>query len=67
MALGKMNALPEESIYVGDSYEDDILGAMKTGILPVLIDRCEKYSEADCIKIRNLNELIEILENHKNV
>ena len=38
-ALRKANALPEEAIHVGDTYEEDFVGADRLGIKALLLDR----------------------------
>jgi len=35
-------------LYVGNEYRADVLGARAEGLIPVLIDRCGRYSQADC-------------------
>lgn len=49
--------------YVGDDYELDVVSARGAGLIPVLIDRSNQYPEAaDCIKIRKLTDLKEIIK-----
>jgi len=57
-ALKKAQVKPEESIYVGDQYHLDIVGARGVGIKAVLIDR-NNYSPdiTDCPRIRSLTEI----------
>jgi HAD superfamily hydrolase (TIGR01662 family) len=38
-ALHEMDVEPERAIYVGDSYDNDVIGARAAGMTPVLIDR----------------------------
>jgi putative hydrolase of the HAD superfamily len=38
-ALARLNLEPSQVIYIGDSYEDDAVGAQNAGIKPILIDR----------------------------
>ncbi len=38
-ALRLANVKPEEALHIGDSFEDDILGAQRVGLGAVLIDR----------------------------
>jgi putative hydrolase of the HAD superfamily len=66
-ALQRADALGEYSIYVGDSYVQDILGARTVGIHPILIDRERSIDEytADCLVIHSLHELVEILANEE--
>jgi HAD superfamily hydrolase (TIGR01549 family) len=56
----KVNA--SESIYVGDQYKSDILGAIGVGMKPVLIDRYDVCPEVrDCRRIQSLSEVISCL------
>ena len=62
-ALGLTGTRSEETVHVGDSYEDDIKGANAAGIRAVLIDRHGHHDGLDGMvkpahKIRNLTELI---------
>lgn len=64
-ALERAGAKPEETMFVGDNYYADIIGARKVGLLPVLIDALNHFPEADCLIINSLAELEGILENHQ--
>jgi len=55
------NVLPEESIYVGDNYYADVVGARAAGLEPVLYDPRGLFPDADCTRITSFNQLIEIL------
>jgi putative hydrolase of the HAD superfamily len=57
IGLRKASVNPDETLYVGDSYEADVVGARKVGITPILVDRHNNLDSHDCIKIKNLNEL----------
>jgi putative hydrolase of the HAD superfamily len=57
LALKRASCSPDEAVHVGDKYESDILGARKIGITPVLVDRDDRHSEADCLRIRDLREV----------
>jgi len=59
-ALKAMNALPEESLHVGDSLEDDYHGATRAGLKAVLLDRKRKYN--DVVAVHSLSGLL----NHLN-
>lgn len=61
MALNKMAVNPEEAIYVGDSYDSDVLGSRAAGLTPILLDRKHVQGEVDCLVISNLNELLSLL------
>jgi putative hydrolase of the HAD superfamily len=58
LALKKANLKPGETVYIGDQYESDMLGAQGVGIQGILIDRNNWFSEIkDCPRIQNLTEL----------
>ncbi len=57
-ALKKAQVKPEESIYVGDQYDLDIVGARGVGIKAFLIDRNNYFPEiTDCPRIHSLTEI----------
>jgi len=61
-ALKKAQVKPEESIYVGDQYQLDIVGARGVGIKAVLIDRNNYSPEiTDCPRISSLTEITEYI------
>ncbi|NIW43325.1 MAG: HAD-IA family hydrolase, partial [Gammaproteobacteria bacterium] len=47
-SLGTARALPQQSVYIGDNYYADIVGARNAGLNPVLIDRERVFPDADC-------------------
>ncbi|MEM2922736.1 MAG: HAD hydrolase-like protein, partial [Candidatus Bathyarchaeia archaeon] len=53
----KAKTNPENMIHVGDDYEKDYLGALRSGLRAVLIDRAGKHQEEGLLKIMNLTEL----------
>jgi FMN phosphatase YigB (HAD superfamily) len=60
-ALNKANLMPHEAIYVGDNYFADVVGARNAGLKPVLLDKGGIFSNPDCLAIKTLAELPEIL------
>jgi HAD superfamily hydrolase (TIGR01549 family) len=60
-ALRRMNALPGETLMIGDRPDWDIAGARECGQTAVLIDRAGPC-ETDSMKIRSLRELPEAIE-----
>ena len=57
-ATEKCAVAPEESIFVGDQYDIDIVGARNSNMLPLLIDRNNWFAEiTDCNRIQSLNEI----------
>ena len=60
-ALERANLQPHEVVYVGDSYVADVLGARSVGITPVLIDREGKAPRVDCIVVRELTDVLSVI------
>lgn len=56
-ALHAMNADPAESLYVGDVYSVDYLGARSAGMQAVLFDVAGAYREAHVPRVASLAEL----------
>lgn len=56
-ALQIAQATPETSVYVGDNYYADIVGARGAGLTPILVDRRGVFPDADCRVIREIGEL----------
>jgi putative hydrolase of the HAD superfamily len=65
-ALREAGVSAEEAIHVGDHIDADVQGAMAIGIAPVLIDRRERFTEADLPAgvplIRSLAELVPLVD-----
>lgn len=55
-AISKLNARPEETIFVGDNVEADYKGAENAGLHALLIDRTENM-QRNLRTIRNLKEI----------
>ena len=60
-ALEFSGSSPERTIYVGDNYYADILGAQNAGLQPVLLDEKGLFPEAGCLVIERVEELVEKL------
>ena len=58
-ALDKLGVESCDAIFIGDSVEQDYLGALEAGIRPYLIDREGKFS-AEYRKISSLTEILTI-------
>jgi putative hydrolase of the HAD superfamily len=56
-ALKSMNATPEESLYVGDVYSVDYLGATGAGMQAVLMDVPGAYRDKGVPRVESLTEL----------
>ena len=65
-ALEQAKVRPDEAIHVGDHLDADVAGAQGVGIHAVLIDRRERFTEADVPAgvplIRTLTELVPIVD-----
>jgi FMN phosphatase YigB (HAD superfamily) len=58
-ALKEAGVKAEESVYVGDQYSCDVVGARGVGMKSVLVDRYDVFPEVnDCPRIRSLAELV---------
>jgi len=60
-SLGMARALPQQTVYIGDNYYADVLGAENAGLIPVLIDRERIFPDADCATIYTIGELLPLL------
>jgi putative hydrolase of the HAD superfamily len=58
-ALRELNAQPEESLYVGDGYSIDYLGATNAGMQAVLLDVSGAYRDTNHTRVESLTELEE--------
>jgi len=63
LALERHHTRPAEALHVGDSVEKDAEGARGAGIQGVLLDRNAKLKAAGFPKIKNLSELLPLVEN----
>jgi len=52
-----MNAAPEHSLYVGDVYSVDYLGATAAGMQAVLFDVAGAYRDSGLPRVESLEEL----------
>src|SRR5437773_1154919 len=60
-ALREMDVRPEESLYVGDVYSVDYLGATRAGLQAILFDVAGAYSNNGLKRVESLEELERIL------
>jgi putative hydrolase of the HAD superfamily len=58
IALERSRATRETTIHVGDLYNVDVVGARGAGICGVLVDEADLRPDADCPRIRSLDELV---------
>jgi putative hydrolase of the HAD superfamily len=57
-ALDRIGATPERSLYVGDNYWADVVGAQRAGVTPVLLDPRGIFPECDCQTLERIDELL---------
>jgi len=61
-SMGLGQSFPDQTVYIGDNYYADIVGAKNAGLSPILIDRERIFPDADCPVIYEIGELVELLE-----
>jgi len=61
-ALKEMNVTAQETVYVGDNYYADVVGARRAGLQPVLYDPTGIFPDADCVTIRSFDELLPAIQ-----
>ncbi|MBN1161387.1 MAG: HAD family hydrolase [Dehalococcoidales bacterium] len=62
-ALDKAGVKPDEAVYIGDQYQVDVIGAERAGMKGILLDRDGYYKEdLDCLKIKRLSDLADLLK-----
>ena len=57
-ALERLGATADQSLYVGDNYWADVIGARRAGVTPVLLDPHRLFPEADCLVLDRIDELL---------
>jgi HAD superfamily hydrolase (TIGR01662 family) len=60
-ALVQMGVSADRALYIGDSYEHDVVGARNAGIEAALLDREGAVGEVDCPVIRDLWGVFDLL------
>ena len=59
IALEKSGAARDTTIHVGDLYYVDVMGARSAGLRGVLLDEADLRADADCPRVRSLDQLVE--------
>jgi HAD superfamily hydrolase (TIGR01549 family) len=59
IALERSGAARETTIHVGDLYYVDVMGARGAGLRGVLLDELDLRPDADCPRVRSLDQLVE--------
>ena len=60
-ALKRAEVTAQETIYVGDNYYADVIGAQRAGLKPVLYDPIDLFPDADCDVIKSFDELVSVI------
>ena len=60
-ALERIGASAGASLYVGDNYWADVVGAQRAGLTPVLFDPHRLFPEADCRILNRIDDLLDWL------
>ena len=61
LALKRVGATSDTTVHVGDLFHVDVVGARAAGIKPVLLDVADLYHDADCLRVRSLAALVDML------
>jgi putative hydrolase of the HAD superfamily len=61
-ALKQLNLTAHETVYVGDNYYADVVGAQRAGLEPVLYDPNRIFPDVDCTTIHSFDELLPTIE-----
>ena len=61
-ALHRSNTAPQETVYVGDNYFADVVGARRAGLHPVLFDPLHIFDEPGCPVVSGLAQVNSLLE-----
>ncbi len=62
LALQKARIKPNAALHIGDMYVDDVLGAKKAHITPLLFDVSRRFINKDCLRFYHYQELIDLLK-----
>jgi putative hydrolase of the HAD superfamily len=61
IALERSGADAATTMHVGDIYHIDVVGARAAGLTPALLDVGGLYPDCDCLRVRSLSELVDVL------
>jgi len=66
-ALAPHGLRPDEALYIGDSYEADVVGAQGAGLTPVLVDRhAHEQSTEGYLQVKSLAEIVTIIDTRES-
>jgi FMN phosphatase YigB (HAD superfamily) len=61
-AVKLAGSTPEQSLYIGDNYFADVVGAQRAGLRPVLYDPKGLFDDPGCPVISSFDELVDLLK-----
>ncbi|HET7218755.1 MAG TPA: HAD family hydrolase [Vicinamibacterales bacterium] len=61
IALERAGAAADTTIHVGDIYQVDVVGARAAGVRPVLLDETGLHEDVDCMRVRSLAQLVDLI------
>ena len=61
-ALELAGTSAQETLYIGDNYFADVVGARRAGLIPVLYDPISLFPDADCAIIKSFAEIPDLLK-----
>lgn len=59
-ALEAVGVAPHEAVHIGDLLENDMKGAKSVGMVPILVDRENRYPDLDCVRVMHVREIIRL-------
>ena len=62
-AIKMAGSTPKQTLYIGDNYFADVIGAQRAGLQPVLYDPKGLFHEPGCPVIASFDELVEMVDN----
>lgn len=60
-ALDQLATQPGKTVYIGDNYYADVIGAQKAGLQPILVDPNGIFPDVECTVIQNVSEICELI------
>jgi putative hydrolase of the HAD superfamily len=61
-AIERAGSTPEGTLYIGDNYFADVVGAQRAGLRPILYDPKELFDDPGCPVIASFDELINLIK-----
>ena len=60
--LERLGTTPKSTLYIGDNYYADVVGAEKAGLIPVLLDPEAVFPDVTCLVIDAIGDLLSLFE-----